>query len=83
MLPVRFNQYGEYYKYFALIVLAIALFYVNNKKRYLKILERNSNISERKRKRLRIVSVAYLLFLFVAFFLLSALIRDYNITHVN
>jgi|GEM_PF-2559660 len=83
MLPVRFNQYGEYYKYFALIVLAIALFYVNNKKRYLKILERNSNISERKRKRLRIVSVAYLLFLFVAFFLLSALIRDYNSTHVN
>ncbi len=83
MLPVRFNQYGEYYKYFALIVLAFALFYVNNKKRYLKILEHNSDISERKKKKLRIISIVYLLFLFVTFFLLGALIRDYNINHPN
>lgn len=83
MLPVRFNHYGEYYKYFALIVLAIALFYVNNKKRYLKILKHNSNISDRKKKRLRIISIVYLLFLFVAFFLLGILLREYNINHPN
>jgi len=81
MLPIRFNQYGEYYKYFALLVLAIALFYVNNKKRYLKILEYISSISERKKKKLRIISIVYLLFLFVAFFFLGALIREYNINH--
>lgn len=81
MLPVRFNLYGEYYKYFALTVLGIALFYVNDKKRYLKILERNHSISERTRRKLRIVSIAYLLFLLVAFFLLSALIREHNINH--
>ena len=83
MLPVRFNQYGEYYKYFALIVLAIALFYVNNKKRYQKILEHNGNISERKKKRLKIISIVYLAFLFVTFFLLGALLREYNINHPN
>jgi uncharacterized membrane protein YhaH (DUF805 family) len=83
MLPLRFNQYGEYYKYFALIVLAIALFYVNNNKRYQKILEHNGNISERKKKRLKIISIVYLVFLFVTFFLLGALLREYNINHPN
>jgi hypothetical protein len=81
MLPVRFNQYGEYYKYFALIALAIALFYTNNKKRYLKILEHNSKVSKRKKKKIKIYSIIYLLFLFIAFFLLGALIREYNINH--
>jgi len=81
--PTRVNIFGEYHGYFALFSWGVVLLYVNNKKRYLKILEHNSNISERKKKRLRIISIVYLLFLFVTFFLLGALIREYNINHPN
>ncbi len=83
LFPIRVNIFGEYHGYFALFSWGLVLLYVNNKKRYLKILEHNSNISEKKKKRLRIISIVYLLFLFVTFFLLGALIREYNINHPN
>ncbi len=77
--PVRVNILGEYHGYFAVFSWGLILLYVNNKKRYLKILEYNSKISKRKKKKLKVYSIIYLLFLFVAFFLLGALIREYNI----
>lgn len=81
--PIRVNIYSEYHGYFALFSWGIVLFYVNYKKRYLKVLEHNRNISVKKKKNLKIISITYLLFLFVAFFLLGALIREYNINHPN
>lgn len=81
MLPIRFNFYGEYYKYFALVVFAIALIYVNRKKRYLKIIDQINSVSERKQKKLKIVAISYMLSLLLLFFQLSTLIRNYNIMH--
>ncbi|PKQ66639.1 hypothetical protein BZG01_10185 [Labilibaculum manganireducens] len=81
MLPIRFNYYGEYYKYFALVIFAIALLYVNNKKRYLVIIKSCKELPNKRKKKLKVYSIIYLLFLFVSFFLLGALIREYNIVH--
>ena len=81
MLPDRFNVYGEYYGYFSLATLGVVFFYVNHKKRYKKIIESYKGIPDKKREKLKIYSIIYLLFLFIGFFLLGALIREYNINH--
>lgn len=81
ILPLRFNVYGEYYKYFALVALGIALLYINYKNRYLKIIEYFGEIPDRTKKKLKIYSIIYLLTLFIGFFLIGALLRNYNINH--
>ena len=80
--PIRVHVFGEYHGYFALFSWGVVLLYVNNKKRYLKIIEQSSNISHKKKK-LRTYSIVYLVFLFIGFFLLGALLREYNIDHPN
>lgn len=81
LLPYRFNQHEEYYRFFAPMVFICAVIYVSYKKKYLNILKSGNNISESRKKYLRIISIVYLLFLFVSFFLLGALIREYNLNH--
>lgn len=81
IFPERINIYGEYHKYFSLSMAILALFYVKHGNRYVKILADCKKLPERKRKILRYVSVAYLLILGVSFFLLSEIIRDFNLSH--
>jgi len=81
LLPVRINIYEEFHKYFALILWVFVIFYVNYKKRYLMFLEHYGNITDKQKKKLKIYSIIYLLVLFISFFLLGALLRDYNINH--
>ncbi len=81
MLPSRFDLYGEYYGYFALVVLGIALVYVNKNKKYLQIIEYYKDIPDKTKNKLKMYSIIYVLILGVSFFLLGALIRDYNISH--
>lgn len=80
-LPTRINIYDEFHKYFALIMWVFVLFYVNYRKRYLLILEHYGNITGKQKKKLKIYSIIYLPVLFIGFFLLGALLRDYNINH--
>ena len=79
ILPTKINTYGEYHGYFALACFVIILLYVNVKKRYEGILSRFDNIPIEKRKKLKAYSIIYLLVLFIGFFLLGALLRNYNI----
>lgn len=81
MLPERINIYGEYHKYFSLGMAILSLFYVKHNNRYLKILKGCKKLSERRRKFLRFVCVAYLLILVVGFFWFGGIIRDFNIKH--
>ena len=70
-----------YYKYFALVILAGIMFFINRKNRYLKIIEDCEQLPKGKRKVLGYISILYVTAVFVAFFWIGELIRDYNIMH--
>ncbi len=70
-----FTAYNEY------IVLLIGfsiILYTSKQKRYIQIIEACNNLSKKRKRTLDIVSSIYLLTLFVLFFWLGSLIRQYN-----
>jgi len=79
MLPAKINTYGEYHGYFALACFVIIVLYVNVKKRYEGILSRFDNFPKEKRKKLKVYSIIYILILSIGFFILGAMLRNYNI----
>lgn len=70
-----------YYKYFALFVLLIVLLFINYKNRYKQIISTCENLPESKKTVLGYISIAYVLVVFVCFFWISELIREYNYYH--
>ena len=54
------------------------MFYVSKQKRYLKIIDDCEKLPKSKRKVLGYISVLYVVAVFVCFFWLGELIRDYN-----
>lgn len=80
-LPKRINIYGEYHGYFSLGIAIITLFYVKHDNRYLRILETCKSMPLKKQKMLSYLSLAYLVVLFIGFFWLGEIIRDFNLNH--
>ncbi len=76
MLPSRFIPYDEYFKYLSLASILTSLVYFNTKERYKEILNHYSGLSSVKVKRLKTISIIYVLVLFVGFFTLGALLRN-------
>ncbi len=76
MLPDRFIPYDGYFKYFSLASVLTSLAYFNYKERYKAILSYNSELSSLKARRLKTVSIIYVLLLFVGFFTVGALLRN-------
>jgi hypothetical protein len=70
-----------YYKYFALVILAGIMFFINRKNRYLKIIEDCEQLPKSKRKVLGYISILYVTAVFVGFFWVGELIRDYNMIY--
>jgi hypothetical protein len=81
MLPQPVNIFDNYHGYFALVLWILTIVYVRRDKRYLKILDDCRNLPLAKQKALFIIGAAYMVSLFIGFFLLGYLIRDYNIHH--
>jgi len=81
VLPYRINIYASYHGYLAVALWILIQIYITRKKKYLRILEECKNIPLKKQKILRSLSIAYLLLLFIGFFGLGYLIREYNINH--
>lgn len=75
MLPTKINTLGEYHGFFALACFVLILLYVNLKKRHEIIIKRFDDKLANKRN-LKIVSIIYILSLFVVFFLLGGLLRS-------
>ena len=69
------------YKYFALVVLTGVMFFINSKNRYLNIIEDCEQLPKSKRKILGYISILYVVAVFVGFFWVGELIRNYNMMH--
>lgn len=67
-----------YYKYFALVVLAVIMWFVNGNRRYLKIIDDCEQLTKSKRKVLGYISILYIAVVFVGFFWVGELMRNYN-----
>lgn len=76
ILPTKINTFGEYHGYFALFSYIIVLLYVNIKKRYEGIIYQFEIMPSKKKKKLKIYSIIYLVSLIFCFFYLGALLRD-------
>ena len=83
MLPRRINIFYNLHPYFALIIWAITLIFIHVNKRYLKIIESCGIINKRKQVYYRVFSILYYLISVIAFFIMSDLLREYDITHLK
>lgn len=79
MLPTKVEIYGKYHGYFSLLMLLGTGFYMKQNNRYLKILEYCRNQTEQRQSLMRYLSVLYFISLFISFFLLGYLLRQYNL----
>jgi len=70
-----------YYKYFALVVLAVVMLFVNYKNRYQRIIKDCEQLPKNKKKVLGYISILYVVAVVVGFFWVGELIRNYNMTH--
>ncbi len=80
ILPVELG-FLDNYKYFSLASVLISLSYFNYKKKYKRILDYNKSFSTTKAKKLKIYSIIYLLLIFIVFFIIGLMIRNYNIAN--
>lgn len=78
ILPKEINIYTEYYGYFSILFWIIVSIYVNRKRKYLEIIEENKKIPNNKKIVLSILSLIYLLIIFVSYFWLGTLYHDYK-----
>lgn len=79
--PEIIKSINIYYKYFALFVLVCVMWFVNNKKTHIRIIDSCEKLPKSKKKVLGYLSILYVIMVFVGFFWIGALIREYNITH--
>ena len=79
--PEIIKSINTYYKYFALVVLAGVMFFINSKNRYLNIIDDCEQLPKSKRKVLGYISILYVVAVFVGFFWVGELIRNYNMMH--
>lgn len=70
--------YTSYNKYLVLVLGFSFMWYVSRQKRYQRILDTCENLPKSKKKVLGYVSVLYVIVVFICFFWLGGLIRDYN-----
>lgn len=78
LLPNRINIYGQYHGYFGLVVLGCVALYVKHNDKYVEVLKSFEEMPLNQKMRLRYVAICYVLILFVSFFLLGSLLREYN-----
>lgn len=81
LLPTEINIYGQYQGYFALAVLGCVALYVKRNDKYVEILKSCEDVPLNKQKLLLYVTICYAIILFVSFFLLGHLFREYNRSH--
>jgi hypothetical protein len=79
--PEIIGVYTSYNKYLVLLLGFSLMFYVSKQKRYLKIIEDCEQLPKSKRKVLSYISILYVTAVFVGFFWVGELIRDYNMIH--
>jgi len=79
LLPYELNIYYSLHKYLILTYMALVVLWYYRKKRYLKVLEMYRTISNSRI--LRILSICYYIVTFATFFLMSFLLRNYDLTH--
>jgi len=73
--------YTSYNKYIVLGLGIFLMYYVSKQKRYLKIIEDCEQLPKNKRRSLGYISVLYVVAIFVGFFWVGELIRNYNMMH--
>lgn len=76
MLPSRINTYGEYHGYFSLGMAMLSVFFVRYNNNYQKILKDVETLPLDVRKRVKYLSVFYVLVVVISFFYLGYLIRE-------
>lgn len=74
--PYGFDNYSEYQKYAVIVILAISNFYMYHKKRYLKHVDFCNQITLKRAKTYRVLSIFYYLITIYAFFKSSFLLRS-------
>ena len=77
--PSMISSYSKYYKYFSLVSLLFSWWFFNRNKRYLRLIEQFNEMNITKRRILAVVSILYLTLLFISFFKMGNLIREYNL----
>jgi hypothetical protein len=78
LLPKEINIYSELHGYFSVLFWIIVLIYVNRKKKYLDLIETYKKIPNNKTIILSILSIIYLITVFVSYFWLGTLYHDYK-----
>lgn len=74
--PEIIKSINTYYKYFALVVLAGVMFFINSKNRYINIIEDCEQLPKSKKKILSYVSIFYVIVVVVGFIWVGELIRN-------
>ncbi len=76
--PEIIKEINVYYKYFALVLLLVTIFYMSYGGRYQLILKTFEELSRKRKRTLGILSLIYISLLFCSFFYIGELIRIYN-----
>ena len=76
--PSMISSYSKYYKYFSLVSLLFSWWFFNRNKRYLRLIKQFNEMNITKKRILTVVSILYLTVLFISFFKMGNLIREYN-----
>ena len=79
--PEIIGIYTSYNKYLVLVLGFSLMYYVSKQKRYLSIIEDCEQLPKSKKKILGYLSILYVVAVFVGFFWVGKLIRDYNMMH--
>ena len=79
--PEIIGIYTSYNKYLVLVLGFSLMYYVSKQKRYLNIIEDCEQLPKSKRKVLSYISILYVTAVFVGFFWVGELIRNYNMMH--
>jgi hypothetical protein len=74
--PYGFDNFAEHQKYAAIILLAISNIYMYRKKRYLKHIDYCNQITIKRARAYRVLSIFYYLITIYAFFKSSFLLRS-------
>lgn len=77
--PALITVFYDYYKYAAVAILLSIWWFFHPEKRYLRVVEDYNKISDKKKKLLGILSIAYVLIMLFIFFKMSNLVRAYNL----
>ena len=79
--PEVIGVYTSYNKYLVLLLGFSLMLYVSKQKRYLNIIDDCERLPKSKKKVLDYISILYVTAVFVGFFWVGELIRNYNMMH--